>query len=52
MLKVGDRLPEFSVLNLKSEAITHNNLLGKKVILYFYPIFCAYYVFLLCYVFS
>ena len=37
MLKVGDRLPEFSVLNLKSEVITHNNLLGKKVILFFYP---------------
>lgn len=37
MLKAGDKAPDFSVMNDKSEKISLKDLKGKKVVLYFYP---------------
>jgi thioredoxin-dependent peroxiredoxin len=36
-LKVGDKAPDFSLLNQKGKTITLDSLKGKKVVLYFYP---------------
>src|SRR5579883_3631448 len=36
-LKVGERAPDFTLLNDKAEPITLSHLRGKKVVLYFYP---------------
>ncbi|MFM2429374.1 MAG: thioredoxin-dependent thiol peroxidase [Cyanobacteriota bacterium] len=36
-LKVGDKAPEFAVLNEKGETVSLSALKGKWVVLYFYP---------------
>ncbi|MBW3524243.1 thioredoxin-dependent thiol peroxidase [Chryseobacterium sp. NKUCC03_KSP] len=37
MLKVGDKLPQFEGTDQDGEIIDSNNLLGKKLIIFFYP---------------
>ncbi|ATN07292.1 thioredoxin-dependent thiol peroxidase [Chryseobacterium indologenes] len=37
MLKVGDKLPEFEGLNQDGEAINSSKLIGKKLVVFFYP---------------
>lgn len=37
MLQVGDRLPEFSGTNQDGEKIESKDLIGKKLIIFFYP---------------
>lgn len=37
MLKIGDKMPEFEVMDQNGNMITSQNLLGKKTIIYFYP---------------
>ncbi|MBU2447037.1 MAG: thioredoxin-dependent thiol peroxidase [Bacteroidetes bacterium] len=37
MLKIGMKAPQFSLMNQNGGKISLNNLLGKKVVLYFYP---------------
>lgn len=37
MLKIGDKVPVFSVVNQNGETVTHEQLVGKKTVLYFYP---------------
>ncbi|KAA2221489.1 thioredoxin-dependent thiol peroxidase [Chryseobacterium sediminis] len=37
MLKVGDKLPEFEELNQDGETITSSKLIGKKLVVFFYP---------------
>ncbi|MCS3530161.1 thioredoxin-dependent thiol peroxidase [Chryseobacterium sp. JUb7] len=37
MLKVGDKLPEFEGINQDGEPIDSSKLLGKKLIIFFYP---------------
>ena len=37
MLKIGDKAPDFSLINDKGKNVTLKELKGKKVILYFYP---------------
>ena len=37
MLKIGDKVPAFSVVNQNGETVTHEQLAGKKTVLYFYP---------------
>lgn len=37
MLKVGDKLPEFEGTNQDGETITSSKLLGKKLVVFFYP---------------
>lgn len=37
MLKVGDKLPEFEELNQDGETITSLKLIGKKLVVFFYP---------------
>jgi peroxiredoxin Q/BCP len=36
-LKVGDKAPDFTVLNDSGEKVKLSDLKGKKVVLYFYP---------------
>ena len=36
-LKVGQKAPDFTVLNDKNEKVKLSDLKGKKVVLYFYP---------------
>jgi thioredoxin-dependent peroxiredoxin len=36
-LNVGDKAPDFSLLNQKGKTVTLDSLKGKKVVLYFYP---------------
>lgn len=36
-LKIGDKAPEFEIVNQKGELITLKEFLGKKVVLFFYP---------------
>src|SRR5687768_11032072 len=36
-LKVGQKAPDFTVLNDKGEKVKLSDLKGKKVVLYFYP---------------
>lgn len=37
MLKVGDKLPEFEGINQDGEAVKSENLIGKKLVVFFYP---------------
>ena len=37
MLKIGDKMPAFSVVDQNGQIVTHEQLLGKKTIVYFYP---------------
>lgn len=37
MLKVGDKMPHFEVVNQNGELVTSEQLLGRKTIIYFYP---------------
>ncbi|MGM9737956.1 MAG: thioredoxin-dependent thiol peroxidase [Candidatus Cryptobacteroides sp.] len=37
MLKVGDRIPDFSVIDQNGNVFTSENLLGSRTVLYFYP---------------
>ncbi|MCJ7934034.1 MAG: thioredoxin-dependent thiol peroxidase [Chryseobacterium sp.] len=37
MLKVGDKLPEFEGLNQDEKTVTSSKLIGKKLIVFFYP---------------
>lgn len=37
MLNIGDKMPTFSVVNQNGEAVTQEQLLGKKTVIYFYP---------------
>lgn len=37
MLKLGDKAPDFSLMNQEGAVIRLSNFQGKKVILYFYP---------------
>ena len=37
LLKVGDKIPEFSCYDDKENLITNNDLMGKKTIIFFYP---------------
>ncbi len=36
-LNAGDRLPRFSALNESGDQFSHQDLKGKKVVIYFYP---------------
>jgi len=37
MLKVGDKLPQFEGLNQDGETVTSEKLIGKKLVIFFYP---------------
>lgn len=37
MLKVGDKMPHFEVINQDGKVVTSKELLGRKTIIYFYP---------------
>lgn len=37
MLKVGDKLPQFEGINQDGEAVSSSKLIGKKLIVFFYP---------------
>lgn len=37
MLKVGDKIPQFEVLDQDGNTVTSSSLSGKRTILYFYP---------------
>ena len=37
MLNIGDKMPTFSVVDQYGEAVTQEQLLGKKTVIYFYP---------------
>lgn len=37
MLKVGDKLPEFEGQNQDGETVTSSQLIGKKLVVFFYP---------------
>jgi peroxiredoxin Q/BCP len=37
MLKEGDKIPAFSVVDQDGKTITDKDLLGHKIVLYFYP---------------
>ena len=37
MLKIGDKMPEFEVMDQNGNMVTSKNLIGKKTIIYFYP---------------
>ena len=37
MLHIGDPMPAFSVIDDSGRAITEQDLIGKKTVLYFYP---------------
>ncbi|WPO91037.1 thioredoxin-dependent thiol peroxidase [Chryseobacterium sp. YR459] len=37
MLKVGDKLPEFEELNQDGETVASSKLIGKKLVVFFYP---------------
>ena len=37
MLKIGDKMPHFEVVNQDGEVVTSEQLLGRKTIIYFYP---------------
>lgn len=36
-LKIGSTIPAFSVLDQNSHAVTHEDILGHKTVLFFYP---------------
>lgn len=37
MLKIGDKMPDFEVLDQDGNVVSSKDLLGKKTIVYFYP---------------
>ncbi len=37
MLKIGDKMPDFEVMDQNGKMVSSNELLGKKTIIYFYP---------------
>lgn len=37
MLKIGDRMPEFEVVDQDGNKVSSKDLIGKKTIIYFYP---------------
>ena len=37
MLKIGDKMPYFEVVDQDGKIVTSNDLLGRKTIIYFYP---------------
>lgn len=37
MLKVGDKLPQFEGLNQDGETVRSENLIGKRLVIFFYP---------------
>lgn len=37
MLKIGDKMPYFEVIDQNGNTVTSNDLLGRKTIIYFYP---------------
>ena len=37
MLKIGDKMPDFEVLDQDGKAVSSKDLIGKKTIIYFYP---------------
>ena len=37
MLKIGDRMPDFEVVDQDGKMVKSEDLLGKKTIIYFYP---------------
>lgn len=37
MIKVGDKMPHFEVIDQDGKTITSESLIGKKTIIYFYP---------------
>lgn len=37
MLKIGDKMPHFEVVNQDGKVVTSEELLGRKTIIYFYP---------------
>jgi peroxiredoxin Q/BCP len=37
MLKIGDKMPYFEVVDQDGNKVTSDNLIGKKTVIYFYP---------------
>lgn len=37
MLKIGDKMPEFSVVDQNGNNVSSKDFIGKKTIIYFYP---------------
>lgn len=37
MLKIGDKMPDFEVMDQDGKVVSSKELLGKKTIIYFYP---------------
>ena len=37
MLKIGDKMPHFEVVDQDGKIVTSNDLLGRKTVIYFYP---------------
>lgn len=37
MLKIGDRMPDFEVMDQDGNKVSSKDLIGKKTIVYFYP---------------
>ena len=37
MLKIGDKMPDFEVMDQDGNIVSNKVLLGKKTIIYFYP---------------
>jgi peroxiredoxin Q/BCP len=37
MLKIGDRMPDFEVVDQDGAKVTSEDLIGKKTVVYFYP---------------
>jgi peroxiredoxin Q/BCP len=37
MLKIGDKMPDFEVVDQNGKAVSSKDLIGKKTIIYFYP---------------
>lgn len=37
MMKIGDRMPDFEVLDQNGNVVSSKDLIGKKTVVYFYP---------------
>ena len=37
MLKIGDKMPDFKVMDQNGNMVSSGDLLGKKTVIYFYP---------------